>query len=1213
MSSYCCFLDPDRNYEDRSKEDLCPKCGKPYGFPLSDFPKQIDKYRILEPLDRGFYSVAYIAEVTTPFGTTTKRVIKVAPKLIYDDFKKDFDDECRVHYQAGEGSHHIVQIHDKKLDVDVQFGDVVIPCHIAELDYVNGIPLSKYLWSGEPISAIDIAQIAMDLFALMDELQSKEVFHNDLHPGNLIIQQLDKTNKRADAESQFVNLVAIDLNSMADKSKSSENRLGDLRWVVKHLRLLVDRLIHPDKTEELDFRLARVLEEQAYLLSPDATAQRTPGFDECIDSIRKAIRQTRAPWIETLQLRKFSDAYNAQTLDPWFVPYLLIDPDKQWLSAISVKGPQIITGMRGCGKTMLLKALDFHARATAHKNGGNTDVKERLRNDGYVGIYVSSTKLLEIEGTEVRYPIEKIFLAYAIEALRAFNHLREIDNNAVFPGAYLLIGKAISEYLRGAEYLANTASEFGLESALLNVMVKLNRGEGDYRVDGNPAIVFQHLAETISNCSPIWQNATIFFLLDDVSTRYLSKLNIQKLLSSLIFSQPKCAFKITTEAQTLPLILQSPGLVEKARVGRDYEVFDLGAEVNELTRKKNGIKFIEDVLMQRSKYYPQSNIKGMRARELLGDTSLQSIALSIGKAAETSSRRKQVYFGITALTHSCVGDIGDVIRIYETMLNKTRNKQFPISPKIQTQCYHDFCSARMHDLNRNNSWLKDHALTFAQASYDLLMQSYKDYVAKGNKGRIRQYLKIYIRNTVGNTDKQLEQIRQLIDAGVFVLDGGAYRKKTKDSDPVQQFILTFRKLYGLSNFIGLSERDRFELSGADLASWLKKPNKKILKRNLEREDLQSGEAEKDVGYEEEGVTDEIGEGQTLQPTLWDEPTIKQPEAETHHEKSIAFLIKDKLPICQQVNESDLSAHAIDTIVLGLGFEARTLASAKRILSIIKPQRAICFKHKEQGRSGEILKLVKKYVKTSYVMTSEEFLQSTEAQLRGKVMVDVTGLSKAMLFHSVRNAALNNGRVLVCHTKAQEYYPLDDDIAEVLKARSEGDYYVLLEAMSKILTGEKKPYSLDPLLSSDADNTRRRLLFAFASAKHERLLWLLDNRDYDNVQLVTQNTKSSRGKLAHLSAEFAAQNYQNTELLELRTDDLTGAIQEIMKSYHYWYVDKGFNYEIGLTGSKLQAVASAIVSAIFKFSQCWYVRPQEFDSKRFTKGVGETRYFEILLP
>ena len=66
---------------------------------------------------------------------------------------------------------------------------------------------------------------------------------------------------------------------------------------------------------------------------------------------------------------------------------------------------------------------------------------------------------------------------------------------------------------------------------------------------------------------------------------------------------------------------------------------------------------------------------------ILGDCSLKSIAERIGKTSRTSNQRKAVYYGMSALTGACVGDIGDAISIYELMLKKAETT-FPISAKI---------------------------------------------------------------------------------------------------------------------------------------------------------------------------------------------------------------------------------------------------------------------------------------------------------------------------------------------------------------------------------------------------------------------------------------------------------------------------------------------------------------------------------------------------
>ena len=1213
MPRLCCFLHPRDSGEDRSLEQLCPECNRPFGFMLTQPPVTIKDYRIVTPIDRGFYSAAYIAE-TGPFDR--HKVIKVAFKKVYDYFGKDFARECRDHARAAENSQHIVNIDNMLLDVPITFGDVTEVCHVAEMDFVNGATLRQFL-KRDKLSAATIAQIAIDLFAILQELDNKRIYHNDLHAANLMVEELPDSGRRPDAEDESVRLVAIDLNSVSDNSKSDpdKQRLSDLHWVVRHLQALVDRLLSdPEDPPDLEYRLATVLQERIYLLSPEANMQRVPTFAECIEDVHAAVRQVSSTWREPPRLRRFNDAYNAQTLAAWFVPYLLVDPDERWLSAIGTPGPQVITGMRGCGKTMLLRALQFHARATIPSGESSpARIMTRLRDDGYLGLYVSCTRLLDKVGnpsTEDDEPYARLYVSYALEALRAARHLRELDRTALSPSYYQEIGRAIADYVKGADAAGGVGSESHLERLLLKVMVRISRGDKDFSFTANPSEAFPHLAEAISKCSPVWSSATVLYLLDDVSTRYLAEPRIQQLMSSLLFPSPRCAFKLTTEAQTLETILRSPGQIERARAGRDYDVFDLGAEVNDLIKRRPGGKeFVERVLTQRAKYYP-NHPKGVTPAYLLGDVPLETVAERIGATSATSNERKSVYSGLSVLAGICVGDIGDVISIYEMILRKAVGKAIPVDPKIQCESYQEFCSRRLYELNRRKSDLKDFALSFAEASHELLMQSYRDTANQRTKRRLRQYLKLYVRLTKGDTELQFQQLRELIDAGVFVLDGGAYRTKTRDSNPIQQFKLTFRKLYGVSNFIGLAERDRFELSGDDLIEWLRVPRSgnEVLLRNLAHED----EEEPDVEQQAE-MSSPVSPPQDSQLSLFAQAELIEAPEEESVDPKLRALIAKKMPACQRVSAEELSRKDIDGVVFGLGFEERTLESVSRLIEVLRPQHAILVKYPEPGNSEQIIGLVKRSGIAPDIVEYADLLRNGLV-IRGKrVLVDVTGLAKPVIFHAVRACLKKSERVWVCHTQARSHYPLDDDIAVVLNAQKNRDYHTLLEGLRSILTGEHGPYSIDGLLMSDADESRRRVLLAFSSPKHERLVSLLDERTYDRVEIVSQDDSTPRGAIAKISAEFAAENYRGASVTELGSDDIEGVLSTILQTYYHWYVDSGFNFELGLTGSKLQAVACAAVAAAFKVAQCWYVRPAGFDPKRFTVGIGPSEFFEISLP
>ena len=206
------------------------------------------------------------------------------------------------------------------------------------------------------------------------------------------------------------------------------------------------------------------------------------------------------------------------------------------------------------------------------------------------------------------------------------------------------------------------------------------------------------------------------------------------------------------------------------------------------------------------------------------------------------------------------------------------------------------------------------------------------------------------------------------------------------------------------------------------------------------------------------------------------------------------------------------------------------------------------------------------------------------------MVDVTGLAKPMIFGSVRELLQRDGRVVVAHTGAEVHYPLNADIARVLDAQEKGDSYALLDALSDVLTGEQRPYTFEKLLSTDADGGRRCLLCAAASPKHERLMSLIEERDYDRVDIVVPASDTPRSRLARLAAEVASKNFHSASVAEVPSDDLAGMLSFIANHYQRYYTHGNFDFELGLTGSKLHAVACGAASSVLRFSQCWYVRP-----------------------
>ena len=173
--------------------DLCPECSRPYSYPLDTAPSTIGEFRIEAPLGRGFYAATYLATLGV---LGAEAVLKVTPQETYRYFRKDFIEESKLHLEVSQGTQHLARI-ITAFEADVAFGDEVIPCHVAHLQYVKGPTLAAFLADPDNRSARNLAQISIDLFSLMQELASKAKYHNDLHDKNIIIENLDRASYRS--------------------------------------------------------------------------------------------------------------------------------------------------------------------------------------------------------------------------------------------------------------------------------------------------------------------------------------------------------------------------------------------------------------------------------------------------------------------------------------------------------------------------------------------------------------------------------------------------------------------------------------------------------------------------------------------------------------------------------------------------------------------------------------------------------------------------------------------------------------------------------------------------------------------------------------------------------------------------------------------------------------------------------------------------------
>ncbi len=1223
MGKYCCFFDPMQDYQEKELTDCCPKCGRPYDYILKNIPSVIcnggTQYQVIRSIGRGFYGATYLCNVKKRF-RTENILLKIIPVDVYSFFHKDFYAECQRHAELSEKTEHLVKISDA-FDANVKFDECEITCHIAELQYVHGDILSDYLEKTD-VGPKAFAQIAIDLLKMWSELIQKGEYHNDLHMGNLMVEYLDDSIQRVDAIYDKIRLIAIDMNSATNQSLSNydTDRHGDRKYISDHIEFLSKKLRNKYSSlyniSDSDYRLIETLNKVSKIISVESTASDFPEISELIDMIKDSFKSNLSfsPWKKEFSLSKINDGINAQTIPSCFVPQLLVDPDNSWIAQISILGPQLITGMRGCGKTMLLYSVDVHARLRKEGNDESQTLKYSIDNDAFVGISASCRDLLELDDIS-NDGLSKLLLIYSIQIIRAVRHMQDINYAEIEKNYYMQIARSIEQIFDLTFEKDVLYSDISLERRLSEFSNNMRSFCKSHKMIMSRIASFELLADTFLSTTNKLSNKQVFFLLDDASTRYLSPDDISKLLTNVVFMSERCAFKITTEMQTLYSFM-SPGSIEKAQDIRDYQVFDLGADVFQKTRDpKTGKQFIEEIIAKRLKACNGMSFIPNSLEKALGDCSLLSIAKSILNNTSSKSR-KSVYYGATALTALCVGDIGDIIFLYESILSNNTSNHFPVDRKTQTKSFQQLCSRRMYNLERKDGTLREYVKAFSEASYKCLIDSRKAITKDGDSSnRTRQYNSLYVRMTTGNIAEQQIALRKLVDAGIFVYaDGNGWpRSKSNDTDPITQVKLAFRKLFGVSNFIPLGNSDRFELSGESLEQWLSAPSKELLLRNLggNNDSSENNETYLDPYGNDEAeplLEDLVGDDRQL--SLLD--VISEMSAYDNSSKGTPKWHSEIYKRATILDNKEISSEkSFDVGIFGLGFEERTLESVKRITSSCTFSRVILVQYGEAGKTADIRRCFSKEQAIDLIPFEDIDALVKQLELAKTTLIDITGLYKPIIFDVIRHVLISNKEITVVYTAAKEYYPLNSDIKPLLENGPLDDTSKFINLMHKLTTGETNDYTNMPIIQDNTrDAVRPTVLVGFVSPKNQRIFSLLDKTEYEAISLFVPEGKTERDTLSRTAGNIAATNYSSVELKKFNTSDPNQVLYELSKVYERYYIDNDFNFELALTGSKMQAVAAAIFSSICRVSQCWYVKPCRFDTAHFTKGVGNTSCYKV---
>ena len=245
-----------------------------------------------------------------------------------------------------------------------------------------------------------------------------------------------------------------------------------------------------------------------------------------------------------------------------------------------------------------------------------------------------------------------------------------------------------------------------------------------------------------------------------------------------------------------------------------------------------------------------------------------------------------------------------------------------------------------------------------------------------------------------------------------------------------------------------------------------------------------------------------------------------------------------------------------------------------------------------------------------IVKIDELMSGANGTVPGKTLIDASGLTKPAIFKLVKDYFAKQGVVWTAITEPEEYQPTESDLSAAIGDGVEFWGNAGVETLSEILSGDKLPYGVVVVEELHSDPSRNRKLCAFSSAKHGRLLHLVEEVAYDEIDVFVPSGNSYRHKVAQKTASIASRSGELGSAITFSASDPSSLVEAVFENHLEAYQALRSNYEMALTGGKLETIVCGIAAATLPVNRVVYVRPAEFDAENFSKGIGETHVYEF---
>ena len=683
---------------------------------------------------------------------------------------------------------------------------------------------------------INVIDRALNVFYACSKLKMQ---HADFHSGNILIQEPDPLSMNSEIRKVWI-------TDFGYGTFSNEiPPMDDYKGLARIIQQAIEKIdFHTLEREER--HKYRVLKDEfpKYLHEENLTeGEYVRNPQKLLEIMYDLFSERKSPVTYTKAIGDYlSTELIGERYDEWeslFVPKFLAADE------LLDRNICVLTGLRGCGKTMMFRRLSEPLVSKLGKAG-------IVGEDSFIGFYLNARNIAEAfpwlplnKEKEARKQVINYFhLRWTVEILEWLK-LEYIKNNISDTSWLIKFFKCYLEYINITS--VSTSGVFNEILSLCHRKINESKLEDRYLAENKwPFSEYDYLEtflKTISEHCSFAQEKAFYLFLDDYSTPMVTE-TTQIILNPVVFRRsPIAFFKVSTES--VESFIRTGLNMKVLEEGADYKLIELGIESLSKSDKEVAdiISSIFSKRIERNSYFRGKNL---RLEDILGKTDITFVEMA-EKIREND--KQTIYYGFENFCKIWSSDIRELIKIFaemvtqegEVSLSEKEKRDFKdtngyiISPKIQDQVFREAGGRFLHLLAvaTNPSGAKsltensEHTNTYGAHLYDIVTAfqeiAYYNLKNKNSKNQTttppKQARKIELVTANGELDeKSREYYRGLIRYGVFIQD---YRAKSVRGTAATRLYL--RSLLIPYCRLTFSKRDCISLEWSDFDNLLQNP------------------------------------------------------------------------------------------------------------------------------------------------------------------------------------------------------------------------------------------------------------------------------------------------------------------------------------------------------------------------------------------------------